>query len=181
VDIELGNRFPYATDDSADGVVDFEVRGKVVKSFLSKDPMYTQNLNLKATADDVSRIKDIVRAAPNSDASRPSFEWPFEANKEGVFKFVNKENLKADFGEIFNAAEMGDIYDVADRRRRSLDVKEVRLGSQVMVEFTIAIWRKKPERTGCTFHLISVGLLEGTRENVLGGFQSPKKRKMTGI
>ena len=53
VDIELGNKFPYVLDDATD-VTDFEVSGKVVKSFLSKDPMYNQNLNVKATAEDVS-------------------------------------------------------------------------------------------------------------------------------
>ena len=84
-DIELGNRFPYKTGDSSDNVVDFEVRGKVVKSFLRKDLTYNHNLNVKATSEDVNRIKAIVCAAPNSDASKPSFEWPFEANKEGVF------------------------------------------------------------------------------------------------
>jgi len=180
VDIELGSRFPYSVDDDAEGVADFEVRGKVVKSFLGKDPMYNQNLNLKATAEDVSRIKAIVRAAPNSDAGRPSFEWPFEANKEGVFKFVNKDNLKFDFAEIFDATETSNIYDVAERRRHSLEAKEVRLGSRAIVEFTIAIWRKKPERSGCTFHLISVGVMEHARDNVLEGFQSPKKRQRTG-
>ena len=73
----------------------FEIRGKVVKSFLGKDPMYNQNLNVKATTEDISRIKSIVLAAPNSDASRPSFEWPFEVNKEGVFKFVNVGILRS--------------------------------------------------------------------------------------
>jgi hypothetical protein len=177
VDIELGNRFPYTADDTTDSVADFEVRGKVVKSFLGKDPMYNQNLNVKATVEDVSRIKAIVRAAPNSDGNKPSFEWPFDVTKEAVFKFVNKDNLKVDFAEIFDAAEMDDIYNVAERRRHSLGANEVRLGSRVMVEFTIAIWRKKPERSGCTFHLISVGLLERARDNALGGFQSPKKRQ----
>ena len=99
VDIEVGNRFPYKANDASDSVVDFEVHGKVVKSFLGKDPMYNHNLNVKATAEDVSRIKAIVCTAPNLDASKPSFEWPFEANKEGVFKFVNKENLEDDFAE----------------------------------------------------------------------------------
>jgi hypothetical protein len=85
IDIELGNRFPYAMDDGTGSVADFEVRGKVVKSFLGSAPMYNQNLNVKATEEDVSRIKAIVRAAPKSDASKPSFEWPFEVNKDGVF------------------------------------------------------------------------------------------------
>lgn len=85
VDIELDNRFPYATDNATDSVTDFEVRGKVVKSFLGKDPIYNQNLNVKATKEDIRRIKAIVCAAPNSDASKSSFEWPFEADKEGVF------------------------------------------------------------------------------------------------
>ena len=180
VDIELGNRFSYIPDDDTDNVADFEVRGKVVKCFLRKDPMYNQNLNVKATAEDVNRIKAIVLAAPNCDASRPSFEWPFEANKEGVFKFVNKDNLKVDFAEIFNAAEMNNAYDLDERRRHSLEAHNVRLGSRVMVEFTIAIWRKKPRRAGCTFHLISVGVLETSRENISGSFQSPKKRQRTG-
>lgn len=103
---------------------------------------------MKATEEDVERIKAIVRGAPNSDASRPSFEWSFEVNKEGVFKFVNKNNLKVDFTEIFNATKMKDIYDVAERRRHSLDADEVRLGSIAMVEFTIAIWKKKPRESG---------------------------------
>jgi len=118
-------------------------------------------------------------AAPNSDASRPSFEWPFESNKEGVFKFINKDNLKVDFAKIFDTANMKDIYDVAERRCYSLEANEVRLGSKVMVEFMIAIWRKKPERVGCTFHLISVGVLESVGDNVSGGFHSPKKRQRT--
>ena len=180
MDIEVGNRFPYKASDASDSVVDFEVRGKVVKSFLGKDPMYNHNLNVKATAEDVSRIKAIVCTAPNLDASKPSFEWPFEANKEGVFKFVNKENLEDEFGEIFDAGQMEDIYNVVERRNHSLEATEVKLGSRVMVEFTIAIWRKRPERSGCTFHLISVGLLERVRNDVLGGFHSPKKRQRTG-
>ena len=73
MDIELGNRFPYKTGDASDSVVDFEVRGKVVKSFLGKDPMYNHNLNVKATSEDINRIKAIVCAAPNSDVSKPSF------------------------------------------------------------------------------------------------------------
>ena len=75
---------------------------------------------------------------------------------------------------------MKNIYDVAERRRYSLEANDVRLGSKVMVEFTIAIWKKKPERAGCTFHLISVGVLESAGDNVLGGFHSPKKRQRTG-
>ena len=167
MDIELGNRFPYKTGDASDSVVDFEVRGKVVKSFLGKDPMYSHNLNVKATSEDVSRIKAIVCAAPNSDVSNPSFKWPFEANKEGVFKFVNKENLEDKFGEIFDAGQMEDIYNVVERGHHSVEATEVKLGSRVMVEFTIAIWRKRPERSGCTFLLISVGLLERVRDDVL--------------
>ena len=177
VDIELGNRFPYAVDDTTDGVADFEVRGKVVKCFLGKDPMYNQNLNVKATEEDVRRIKAIVCAAPNSDASRPSFEWPFEANKEAVFKFVNKDNLKEDFADIYDAAKTKDIYNVAERRRHSLEANDVRLGSKVIVEFTIAIWRKKPERAGCSFHLISIGVSESAGHNVSGSFHSPKRQR----
>ena len=119
-------------------------------------------------------------AAPNCDASSPLFEWPFEVNKEGVFKFVNKDNLKVDFAEIFDAAKMKDIYNIEERRRHSLEATEVRLGSRVMVEFTVAIWRKKPARAGCTFHLISIGVLEQGGENFSRGFQSPKKRQRTG-
>ena len=180
-DIELGNRFPYAADDATGCVADFEVCGKVVKSFLGKDPMYNQNLNVKATDEDVRRIKAIVLAAPNSNASEPSFEWPFQADKESVFKFVNKDNLEADFAEIFDAAKMKDVYDVAERRRHSLEASDVKLGSKAMVEFTIAIWKKKPERVGCTFHLISIGVLERAGDNVTGSFLSPKKRQRTGM
>ena len=129
--------------------------------------------------EDVNRIKAIVLAAPNSDASRPSFEWPFEVNKEGVFKFVNKDNLKVDFAEIFNAAEMKNAYDLDERRHHSLEAQDVRLGSRVMVEFTIAIWKKKPGRASCTFHLISVGVLEPSKKDISGSFQSPKKRQRT--
>jgi hypothetical protein len=78
---------------------------------------------------DVERIKAIVRAAPNSEASKQSFECPFEVNKEGVFKFFNKDNLKVDFTEIFDAVKLKNIYDVAERRRHSLEADEVRLGS----------------------------------------------------
>ena len=180
-DIELGNRFPYAADNTTDCVADFEVRGKVVKSFLGKDPMYNQNLNLKATNEDVTRIKAIVLTVPDSNASEASFEWPFEANKEGVFKFVNKDNLEVDFTEIFDAAKMKDVYDVAERRRHSLEASDVKLGSKAMVEFTIAIWKKKPDRAGCTFHLISVGVLERVGDNVSRSFLSPKKRQRTGM
>ena len=180
VDIELGNRFPYAAEDTTDSVADFEVCGKVVKSFLGKNPMYNQNLNVKATVEDVGRIKAIVLAAHNCEADRPLFEWPFEVNKEGVFKFVNKDNLKVDFAEIFDATEMKDIYDLDERRCHPLEAQEVRLGSRVMVEFTVAIWKKKPGRAGCTFHLISVGVLERGRENFSGGFRSPKRGKGPG-
>ena len=121
-----------------------------------------------------------MRTAPNSDASKPSFEWPFEADKEGVFKFVNKENLEDDFREIFDAGLMEDMYNVVEREGNSLGATEVRLGSRVMEEFTIAIWRNRPERSGCTFHLISVGMLEHARDDVLRGFQSPKKKQRTG-
>ena len=152
----------------------------MVKSFLGKDPTYNHNLNVKATSEDVNRIKAIVCAAPNSDGSKPSFEWPFEANKDGVFKFVNKENLEVDLEDIFDAGQMEDIHNVVERGQHSLEVKDVRLGSRVMVEFTIAMWKKRPERSGCTFHLISVGVLERVRDDVLRGFQSPKKRQRTG-
>ena len=179
VDIELGNKFPYIADDTTNNVADFEIRGKVVKSFLGKDPMYNQNLNVKAKAEDIRRIKAIVCAAPNSDANKPSFEWPFNVNKDGVFKFVNKDDLEVDFAEIFDATEMDDIYDITECRHHLLEAKEVRLGSLAMVEFTIAIWKKKPERSGCTFHLVSVGLLKRMTDNVLSGFQSPKKRQRT--
>ena len=78
---------------------------------------------------------------------------------------MNKDNLKVDFAEIFDAAEMDDIYNVAERRRHSLGANDVRLGSRVMVEFTIAIWRKKPERSGCTYISLdqrgAIGACEG--------------------
>ena len=88
--------------------------------------------------------------------------------------------MEDDFGEIFDTGQMEDIYNVVERTHHSLEAAEVRLGSRVMVEFTIAIWKKRPERSGCTFHLISVGLLERGRDDVLRGFQSPKKRQWTG-
>lgn len=53
-DIKLGSRFPYKTGEASDSVMDFEVHGKAVKSFLGKDPMYNHNLNVKATSEDVS-------------------------------------------------------------------------------------------------------------------------------
>jgi hypothetical protein len=137
-------------------------------------------LRSTATAEDVSRIKIIILAAPNCEASKPSFEWPFEDNKEGVFKFVNKDDLQVDFAEIFDAAKMKDIYDVDERQRHSLEAQEVKLGSRVMVEFIVAIWKKKPGRAGCTFHLISVGVLERGGENFSRSFRSPKKRQRTG-
>ena len=139
--------------------------------------MYNQNLTVKATDEDVRRIKAIVHAAPNSDANQPSFQWPFEADKEEVFKFVNKDNLEVDFADIYDAAKMKDIYDVAERRCHSLEANGVRPGSKVIVEFTIAIWRRKPEKAGCTFHLISVGVLERMGENVSEGFYSWKRQR----
>ena len=180
MNIELDNRFSYAADDAINSVADFEVRGKVVKSFLDKNSMYNQNLNVKATAEDVNRIKAIIFAAPNCEASKSSFEWPFKDNKKGVFKFVNKNDLQIDFAEIFDAAKMKDIYDVDERQRHSLEAQEVKLGSRVMIEFTVAIWKKKPGRAGCTFHLISIGVLERGGENFSRSFQSPKKRQRTG-
>ena len=72
-------------------------------------------------------------------------------------------------------------HDVAERRRHSLEASDVKLGSKAMVEFTIAIWKKKPERVGCTFHLISIGVLERAGDNVTGSFLSPKKRQRTGM
>ena len=180
-DIELGNRFPYPQEaiSGINDVVDFEVRGKIVKSFLQKNPMYNHNINVKATIEDVHRIKAIVIVAPDSQADRASFEWPFEDGKENVFKMVNKENLAADFEFIWNAAEMEDIHDIEERKLHSLGVSDVKLGSKALVEFTIALWKKRPERVGCTFHLVSVGLLEGPNDDVFGGFQSPKKKQKT--
>lgn len=75
---------------------------------------------------------------------------------------------------------MKDVYDMADRGRHSFKASDVRLGSKVMVEFTIVIWRKKLERVRCTFHLISVGVLENAGDNVSKGFYSLKKRQRIG-
>ena len=50
-----------------------------------------------------------------------------------MFKFVNKENLEEnledDFGEIFDAGQMEDIYNVEEHGHHSLEATEVRLGS----------------------------------------------------
>lgn len=56
-----------------------------------------------------------------------------------MFKFVNEDNLRADFAKIYDAVEMKDAYDVAECKRHSLEANDVMLGSKAMIEFTIAI------------------------------------------
>ena len=126
---------------------------------------------------DVSRIKIIILAMLNCDVSRTSFEWSFEVNKKEIFKFINKDNLKIDFAEIFDIAEMNDIYDVNERWRHSLETQKMRLSTWMMIEFTITIWRKKSERINCTFHLINVRILKSVKDNFLRKFWSSKKRQ----
>ena len=90
--------------------------------------------------------------------------------------FINKDNLKANFAEIYDVAKMKDIYDMGEHRHHSPEANNVTLSSKVTIEFTIAILRKKLERMGCTFHLISVRVLEIIGDNVSGEFHSPKKK-----
>ena len=88
----MGNRCPYhglpidTMGSGVEDVVDFEVRVKVVKSFLRKHLMYNPNINVKAMASDVDRIKGIVLAAPNSEVARSSFKsvWAIGRTVSGL-------------------------------------------------------------------------------------------------
>jgi hypothetical protein len=82
-----------------------------------------------------------------------------------------------DFIEIFDTADKMVIHDVASHRGHSVEANEVSLGNKVIMDFTITIWRKKPESIGCSFHLIDVRVLESAGDNISGRFNSSKKRQ----
>jgi hypothetical protein len=185
--------FPSATPDGdvEREVSEFTVTGTVVKSYL-KSGQYGHSLQIEISPADRRRLESYIQTVPNFDKLRPSFKWPWHQDIKNptkiTAKFVSKENSDEEFNVVWDGRDLQNLANVD--ARAPISYTNIRSGNLVHVEFTLSVWEyKEPELTdeagpkkvtikhGCTFKLLSIGLL---RDGYVGyNIGSPtKKRRM---
>jgi hypothetical protein len=180
-----------ANSDEERDVSEFTVTGTVVKSYL-RTGQYGHSLQIEISPADRRRLESYIQTVPNFDKYRPSFKWPWHQDSKNptkiTAKFVSKENSDEEFKVVWDGRDVQNLGNVD--ARAPISYTNIRTGNLVHVEFTLSVWEyKEPEVTdesghkkatvkyGCTFKLLSIGLL---RDGYVGyNINSPtKKRRM---
>jgi hypothetical protein len=172
-----------AGDEEDREVFELNVGGTVVNSYL-RVGQYSHNIDLEVTVDERRRLQTFVQTVPDFDKYAASFKWPW-AGSSNVVRFTSKEDIGGDFKVIWDGRSITDIHDVESRL--PIPHTRIRGGSRVFVEFTVIVWEFKATEAdkstnknisakyGCTFKLLSIGLLDDGLKGY--NIESPKKRK----
>jgi hypothetical protein len=185
-------RISTGIDEERD-VLELTVTGTVVTSFL-RTGQYGHTLQIKLLPADRRRLQSFVQTVPDFDEKyRSTFKWPWsEDNKNPghvTAKFISKEYPDEEFKVVWDGRDLVNLADI--EARKPISYTNIRNGSLIYVEFTVAVWKyteaetsdreggkkKGKVSTGCTFKLLSVGLIN---DGYIGyNINSPmKKRRM---
>jgi len=170
--------FPILDEDDEDddpcSVMEFNVTGFVVKSFLRDGGDYGHSLTLKLEDNVLAKVKAIISTSPQFEATS-SYYSPIKG--DNTVAFTNKENKTGSFEFIWDGRGILNLNNVNDRH--SISHTMITRGSEVYVEYTVEAWsyqKKGKERTdGCRLTLLSIGLLE--RLHSTCDFESARKKR----
>ena len=148
--------------------MEFQVIGNVSKAFLQGGGNFSKhNLSITVAEDKLAHVKAYINSAPNRNES--NFVLPFE---NGIAKFGTKVGGETEFKVAWDGRDMKELDNIDERYPLS-SLALIIKGAQVLVEFSLKTWDiKKPEAHGCSFELLSIGLMKDAP------IEQPKKRRM---
>jgi hypothetical protein len=165
-----------ADDDNMQScpIMEFNVTGMVMKSFLRDGGDYGHSLILKLDDDVLANVRAIISISPRFEATS-SYHSPLK--NDNTVTFINKENKAGIFEFIWDGRDIHNLDNID--LRYSISHTMIRHGSKVYVEYTVEAWsyeKKGKERTdGCRLTLLSIGLLESPHSNC--DFDSARKKR----
>jgi hypothetical protein len=153
-------------------LLELQVRGTTHSVYLTEKSEFGHTISITLNEDDIKSLKSAVRKSPHYTAE-DEFRWPIQGHS--IVKFICKLHPGTKYANVWDATQ-GVIADINDRRR--LDHNRVEAGAQVYIEFIPSTWRFESaaqSSSGCTFKLLSIGLLQN--DNDAYDFESSFQKK----
>jgi hypothetical protein len=151
---------------------ELQARGVAHSVYLTEKSEFGHTISVTLNEEDIDKLKSAVMKSPHY-TGEDEFRWAIQDHS--TVKFICKLHPGTKYANVWDATQ-GILADFNKRKR--VDSSLVEAGAYVYVEFIPSTWRFESgavTSNGCTFKLLSVGLLQN--ENNAYDFESSFQKK----